>query len=188
MVGTVGAMVSFQEGSELLTELAGVAVDAKQVERTAEALGKEIAADERHYTEPLDTLALPQTLYLGMDGTGIPLRAEETGGPQWQATGWIGKDRRSKTLYHFSPEERPYSVPRMNWSWWRARFVFAGRGRPGEEIVAIPNRRSWGYKLSFMFPHVALPHAITFAIAVVLFVLGYQGRLLGFALGALPTK
>jgi len=40
MVGTVGAMVSFQEGGELLTELAGVAVDAKQVERTAEALGK----------------------------------------------------------------------------------------------------------------------------------------------------
>jgi hypothetical protein len=77
MVGTVGAMVSFQEGSELLTELAGVAVDAKQVERTAEALGKEIAEDERVHTEPLDSLALPQTLYLGMDGTGIPLRAEE---------------------------------------------------------------------------------------------------------------
>jgi hypothetical protein len=80
MVGTVGAMVSFQEGSELLTELAGVAVDAKQVERTAEALGKEIAEDERHGTEPLDTLPLPQTLYLGMDGTGIPLRAEELAG------------------------------------------------------------------------------------------------------------
>lgn len=77
MIGTVGAMVSFQEGSELLTELAGVAVDAKQVERTAEALGKEIAEDERHCTEPSDTLPLPQTLYLGMDGTGIPLRAEE---------------------------------------------------------------------------------------------------------------
>jgi hypothetical protein len=80
MVGTVGAMVSFQEGSELLTELAGVAVDAKQVERTAEALGKEIAEDERHCTEPLDTLPLPQTLYLGMDGTGIPLRAKELAG------------------------------------------------------------------------------------------------------------
>jgi hypothetical protein len=71
MVGTVGAMVSFQEGSELF-ELAGVPVDAKQVERTAEALGKEIAEDERHCTEPCDALALPQTLYLGMDGTGIP--------------------------------------------------------------------------------------------------------------------
>jgi len=34
MTGTVGALVSFQEGSALLTELAGVAVDAKQVERT----------------------------------------------------------------------------------------------------------------------------------------------------------
>jgi len=38
-------MVSFQEGSELLQKLAGVVVDAKQVERAAEALGEEIAAD-----------------------------------------------------------------------------------------------------------------------------------------------
>jgi hypothetical protein len=80
MTGTVGALVSFQEGSELLTELAGVAVDAKQVERTAEALGQEISADERAHAEPSDTLALPRTLYLGMDGTGIPLRAEELAG------------------------------------------------------------------------------------------------------------
>jgi len=40
MIGTVGAMVSFQEGSDLLTELAGVAVDTKQVERTAEVWEK----------------------------------------------------------------------------------------------------------------------------------------------------
>src|SRR6202035_2453232 len=76
MVGTVGAMVSFQEGSELLTELAGVPVDAKEVERTAEALGKDSAQNERLLCEPLDSLALPRTLYLGMDGTAIPLRAE----------------------------------------------------------------------------------------------------------------
>ncbi len=77
MTATVGAMVSFQEGSQLLQELAGVAVDAKQVERTAEAVGQEIAEDERHHSEPLDALPLPKTLYLGIDGTGIPLRAEE---------------------------------------------------------------------------------------------------------------
>jgi hypothetical protein len=77
MIGTVGAMVSFQEGSELLRDLAGLAVDAKQVERTAEALGKEIVQDERGHSEPGGVLPLPQTLYLGMDGTGIPLRAEE---------------------------------------------------------------------------------------------------------------
>jgi len=44
---------------------------ANQVERTAGALGQEIAEDERHYTEPCDALALPSTWYLGMDGTGI---------------------------------------------------------------------------------------------------------------------
>jgi hypothetical protein len=80
MTGTVGAMVSFQEGSELLQELAGVVVDAKQVERTAEVLGQEIAEDERQHSEPLDALPLPKTLYLGIDGTGIPLRAEELTG------------------------------------------------------------------------------------------------------------
>jgi len=80
MTGTVGALVSFQEGSALLQELAGVAVDAKQVERTAEDLGQEIAEDELHHSEPLDALPLPKTLYLGIDGTGIPLRAEELTG------------------------------------------------------------------------------------------------------------
>lgn len=80
MVGTVGALVSFQEGSELLQELAGMAVDAKQIERTAEDLGKEIAAEERLRSEADDAVVLPRTLYLGMDGTGIPLRAEELAG------------------------------------------------------------------------------------------------------------
>ena len=80
MIGTVGALVSFQEGRELLRELAGVVVDAKQVERTAEALGEEITEDERHHSEPLESVPLPQTLYLGIDGTGIPLRAEELTG------------------------------------------------------------------------------------------------------------
>jgi hypothetical protein len=84
MTGTVGALVSFQEGSALLQELAGVAVEAKQVERSAEALGQEIAEDERHHCEPFDALPLPPTLYWGLDGTGIPLRAEEL-------TGVLGK-------------------------------------------------------------------------------------------------
>jgi hypothetical protein len=80
MTDTVSAMVSFQEGSQLLQELVGVVVDAKQVERTAEALGEEIAEDERRHSEPLDALPLPKTLYLGIDGTGIPLRAQELSG------------------------------------------------------------------------------------------------------------
>ena len=77
MVGSVGAMVSFEEGSQLLTELAGLAVDAKQVERTAEALGRAIAADEKQNMSATDDQPLPSTLYLGLDGTGIPMRPSE---------------------------------------------------------------------------------------------------------------
>ena len=103
MTGTVGAMVSFQEGSELLQELAGVAVDAKQVERTAEALGQEIAEDERHHSEPFDALPLPKTLYLGIDGTGIPLRAEELTGVPGK-TGGGAKTREVKLCTVWSAE------------------------------------------------------------------------------------
>ncbi|MHC4868042.1 MAG: hypothetical protein ACYTEX_28555 [Planctomycetota bacterium] len=63
MIASVGAMVSFQEGSQLLEELAGVEVDAKQVERVAEALGAEIAADEKQDVEAIDRTPLPRTLY-----------------------------------------------------------------------------------------------------------------------------
>ncbi len=77
MVGTVGALVSFQEGSELLTELAGVRVDAKQVERTAEALGEEIAEDER-VRNPAMKKARPSAMK-GRSPTRRPWRAP----PRW---------------------------------------------------------------------------------------------------------
>jgi hypothetical protein len=103
MTGTVGALVSFQEGSELLQELAGAAVDAKQVERSAEALGQEIAEDERHHSEPFDALPLPKTLYLGIDGTGIPLRAEELTGVPGKTEG-AAKTREVKLCTVWSAE------------------------------------------------------------------------------------
>jgi Uncharacterised protein family (UPF0236) len=106
MVGTVGAMVSFQEGSALLQELAGVPVDAQQVERTAETLGKEIAEDERLHSEPLDSLSLPQTLYLGMDGTGIPLRAEELVGRTGKQPDGSAKTGEVKLCTIWSAESR----------------------------------------------------------------------------------
>ena len=44
MIGIAAARVSFAESSELLWELAGARIDAKQVERAAESLGRDIAA------------------------------------------------------------------------------------------------------------------------------------------------
>jgi len=47
MVGRVGAMVSFEEGSLLLEELAGLRVDASQVERGAERVDSQFLLPTR---------------------------------------------------------------------------------------------------------------------------------------------
>ena len=81
MVGTVGVMVSFDEGHDLLQGLAGVDVTTKNVERAAEALGREIADDERRAPQrPSTDEPITPTMYLGMDGTGVPMRTSELKG------------------------------------------------------------------------------------------------------------
>ena len=106
MVAAVGATVSFQEGSQLLEELAGVKVDAKQVERRAEALGLEIAEDERQHVEPLSAADPPATMYLGIDGTGVPLRAAELQGRKGKAEDGEAKTREVKLCVVWSAEGR----------------------------------------------------------------------------------
>ena len=78
MTGLAAARASFAETGALLHDLAGVNVDAKQAERTAEALGRDIAVDERDVVEPEPGRA--PTMYLGMDGTGVPVRRAELAG------------------------------------------------------------------------------------------------------------
>lgn len=104
MVGTVAAMVSFAESSELLDELAGVPVDPKQLERTAEGLGRQIARDERSIVEP-EPPAAP-TMYLGMDGTGVPMRPQETQGRLGKQPDGSAKTREVKLVTVWSAEGR----------------------------------------------------------------------------------
>lgn len=106
MVGTVGALVSFQEGSELLGELAGLEVGAKQVERTAEALGREIAECERRVVEPVESSQIPPTLYLGVDGTGVPMRRAELVGRAGKQPDGSAKTREVKLCTVWSAESR----------------------------------------------------------------------------------
>lgn len=106
MVGTVGAMVSFQEGSALLEELAGVDIDAKQVERYAEKLGADIAADEKQNTTALEPQPAAPTLYLGLDGTGIPMRASELTGRAGKQADGTAKTREVKLCTVWSAESR----------------------------------------------------------------------------------
>jgi len=106
MIAMVGAMVSFQEGSLLLKELAGVELNAKRVERCAESLGAEVAADEKQNVAPLDPTPPPPTFYLSMDGTGIPMRPAELAGRAGKQPDGSAKTREVKVCAIWSAESK----------------------------------------------------------------------------------
>ncbi len=104
MVGVAAATASFEGSAELLSELAGVQVPTKQVERVAEDLGEEIAADERAHSEPETTSPLPRTLYIGLDGTGLPMRPTELEGRAGKQPDGSAKTREAKLCVVWSAE------------------------------------------------------------------------------------
>ncbi len=107
MNGQAAAMVSFAETHELLRDLAGVEVATKQVERSAEALGREIAEDERRVAEPptVNEQVMP-TMYLGMDGTGVPMRSAELVDRKGKQPDGSSKTREVKLVTVWSAEDR----------------------------------------------------------------------------------
>ncbi len=80
MTDRVGAAVPFAKGRDLLSELAGIELSTKRVERCAEADGKAIAAAIDTYAAcvatgevvPLPPAGAIPKLYVAVDGTGIP--------------------------------------------------------------------------------------------------------------------
>ena len=104
MTGSVAALVSFEESSAMLHELAGVEVSTKQVERAAEALGAEIADDEHSHVEKMGEVA--PTMYLGMDGTGVPMRAGEVAGRTGKQPDGSAQTRLAKVVTRGTAESR----------------------------------------------------------------------------------
>ncbi len=102
MVGCAAGEVSFAAAGSLLHELAGLNVDAKTVERRAEALGREIAADERERAAAGPATA--PTLYLGLDGTGVPVRGAETEGRAGKQPDGSARTREAKLAVVWSAE------------------------------------------------------------------------------------
>ena len=78
MIGHTAGVLSFRESSLMIKNLAGLHVESKQVERAGEALGQEIMNTEK--SEVVEVPSCSTTMYLGMDGTGCPMRKEETEG------------------------------------------------------------------------------------------------------------
>ena len=105
MVGAVGAAVSFDEGTGLLHELAGISVPARQVERSAEALGEEVARYERD-TVQAPAAAPSQTMYLGQDGTGVPMRQEALRGRRGKHADGVAKTREMKLCTVWTADSR----------------------------------------------------------------------------------
>ena len=102
MLGIAAARTSFEGASALLRELAGLAVAPKTVERHAEALGREIADDEARVIEPEPCDA--PTLYLGLDGTGVPARKCEVEGREGKQPDGTAKTREAKLVVVWSAQ------------------------------------------------------------------------------------
>ena len=104
MVGLAASDFSFAAASGLLWELAAVRVETKQVERAAEGLGREVAADER---DVADTVPSPApTMYLGLDGTGVPVRPAEVEGRRGKQPDGSAKTREVKLATLWTAEGR----------------------------------------------------------------------------------
>ena len=105
MTGAVAARVSFGQSSQLLAELAGVEVGIKHAERTAEALGREITAAERAQVFAREAPSAP-TMYLGTDGTGVPMRPKEVAGRAGKQSDGSARTREGKVIVLWTAEKR----------------------------------------------------------------------------------
>ena len=103
MQAVVGQEVPFDHGRQQMKLLADLEVTTKAVERTAEAIGEDIAAREQEEIRRAVQLELPivigqpvPILYVQMDGTGIPVVQKETVGRQGKTEGQPSHTREVK--------------------------------------------------------------------------------------------
>jgi hypothetical protein len=103
MHALVGQEAPFDHGREQMKVLAGLEVTTKAVERTAEAIGGDIAQREQQEIQRAVQLDLPivvgepvPILYVQMDGTGVPVVKKETEGRKGKADGQPAHTREAK--------------------------------------------------------------------------------------------
>jgi hypothetical protein len=103
MQAVVGQDAPFDHGREQMKILAGLEVTTKAVERTAEAIGDDIARGQQEEVQRAVQLDLPiviaapvPILYVQMDGTGVPVVKKETEGRKGKAEGQPAHTREAK--------------------------------------------------------------------------------------------
>jgi Uncharacterised protein family (UPF0236) len=123
MLAAVGSAAPFEEGRQQMQLLAGLTVSTKAVERTAEAIGTDIAQNEQCAIQRAVQLDLPVVvgepipiLYVQMDGTGVPVVKKETEGRKGKTDGQPAHTREAKlgcvfTQTTWDPEGYPIRNP-----------------------------------------------------------------------------
>jgi hypothetical protein len=122
MLAVVGAAAPFDHGREQMQTLAGLEVTTKAVERTAEAIGGDIAQGEQRQIQRAAQLDLPVVigtpvpiLYVQMDGTGVPVVKKETVGRQGKTDGQAAHTREAKLGCVFTQttwdQKKGYAIP-----------------------------------------------------------------------------
>jgi hypothetical protein len=103
MQAMMGQDAPFDDSREKMKVLAGLEVTAKSVERTAEAIGADIAQREQGDVQQALRLDLPVVagelipiLYVQMDGTGVPVVKKETVGRPGKTEGQLPPTREVK--------------------------------------------------------------------------------------------
>lgn len=103
MQAVVGQEAPFDHGREQMKLLADLEVTTKSVERTAEAIGDDIALREEQEIRRAIQLDLPivvgepiPILYVQMDGTGVPVVKKETEGRKGKIDGQPAHTREAK--------------------------------------------------------------------------------------------
>lgn len=103
MQAVVGQEAPFDHGRKQMKLLANLEVTTKSVERTAEAIGEDIAAREQAEMQRAVQLDLPvivgepiPILHVQMDGTGVPVVKKETLGRQGKIEGQPSHTREVK--------------------------------------------------------------------------------------------
>jgi hypothetical protein len=103
MQAVVGQEAPFDHGRQQMKLLADLEATTKAVERTAEAIGENIAAGEQEEIQRAVQLDLPMVvgesvpiLYVQMDGTGVPVVKKETVGRHGKTEGQPSHTREVK--------------------------------------------------------------------------------------------
>lgn len=151
MLASVGQQAPFDHGRQQIELLAGLELTTKAVERTAEAIGEDVARQEQKQIRGALQLDLPialgdpiPLLYIEIDATGVPVVESETAGREGKTEGEPAHTRDAKlgcvfTQTSWDAEGRAVRDPGS--SSYTAAIETAEEF--GERIYAEASQRGW---------------------------------------------